>query len=156
MHLLVVLLLLGLRLGLGLLLTESLEASDGDTVKVTHTILRDATTTLGVLLENTDALKTLDDLTLNRSGSVGVVRGAESAVGGTTVELSEVANTNSLAEVNVTGKGGGTDVEPVRVVRGLLLEVTGLDDVDPDGDLDLTCEGAKVAIAKKGEREGSV
>lgn len=136
--LLVLVLVLGLRLAL-LLLAGSLEASHGDTVQVTHTILRDTTTTLGVLLENTDTLETLNNLTLNGSGSVGVVRRAESAVRGTTVELSEVADTNSLAEVDMTGKGGSADVEPVGVVRGLLLEVTGLDKVNPDGDLDLAC-----------------
>lgn len=140
MHLLVILLLVRLLLGLGLvLLSESLEAGDGDSVEVTHTILRDTTTTLGVLLENTNTLETLNDLALNRTGGVSVVRRAETAVGGTTVELSEMADTDSLAKVDVTGEGGGADVEPVWVVRGLLLEVTGLDNVDPGGHLDLAC-----------------
>lgn len=66
-----------------------------------------------------------------------MVRRAEASVGSTTVELSEVADTDSLAEVDVTGESGSADVEPVRVVRCLLLEVSGLDNVDPDWDLDL-------------------
>ncbi|KAI3492262.1 hypothetical protein L1887_43288 [Cichorium endivia] len=129
---------------------DCLEAGDGDTVKVTHAILRDATATLGVLLENTNALKTLDDLALHGARGVGVVRGAEAAVGGTTVELSQMADTDSLAQVDVAGERGGADVEPVGIVRGLLLEVTGLDNVDPDGHLDLAWKvGAKVRATCK-------
>jgi hypothetical protein len=40
----------------------------------------------------------------------------------------------------VAGNGGGTDVEPVLVVRSELLAGSGLDEVDPDGDLELTRE----------------
>lgn len=46
-------------------------------------------------------------------------------------------------EVDVASDGGGTDVEPVLVVRGELLAGAGLDDVDPDGDLELACVGAR-------------
>lgn len=55
------------------------------------------------------------------------------------MELAEGTNTDRLAEVDVAGKSSGTDVEPVWVVRGLLLVGAGLDDVNPCGDLDLAC-----------------
>mgnify|MGYP001306717854 CR=1 FL=1 len=38
--------------------------------------------------------------------------------------------------------GGSADVEPVLVVRRELLASAGLDDVDPDGDLELACAHA--------------
>ena len=134
--LLVVLLVLVLIL---LLLTLSLKAGNSDSVKVSLAVLRDPSATLGVLLEDTDTLKALDDLALNRARGVGVVRGAESSVRGTTVQLSQSTDTNSLAQVNVAGERSGADVVPVRVVGGLLLVSTGLDEVNPGGDLELAC-----------------
>lgn len=67
------------------------------------------------------------------------------------MELSEVADTNSLAKVDVTSKGGSTDVEPVRVVRCLLFKVAGLDNVDPDRDLDLACNAGRIEEEGRGK-----
>jgi hypothetical protein len=70
----------------------------GDTVEVTLAVNGDAATTTGsVLLEDTDLLEGLENLALDRAGGVGVVRGAVTAVGGTTVELLESTNTDVLA-----------------------------------------------------------
>lgn len=99
-------LLLVLVLVLLLLLTLRLKAGHGNTVKVTHAVLADSATTLGVLLQNTDALETLDDLALHGAGSGAVVRRAETTVGSTTVELGKSTDTNSLAEVNVASNSG--------------------------------------------------
>jgi len=57
---------------------------------------------------------------------------------GSTVQLGQSTDTDGLAQVDVAGKGSSSDVEPVRVVRGLLLVGTSLDNVNPDGDLDLS------------------
>jgi len=55
----------------------------------------------------------------------------------TAMELSERADADGLAEVDVACNGGGADVEPVRVVRAELLVCAGLDDVDPCRHLEL-------------------
>ena len=47
------------------------------------------------------------------------------------MDLPEPADTDSLAEVDVPGDGGSTDVPPVLVLRRHLLGVAGLDGVDP-------------------------
>lgn len=65
--------------------------------------------------------------------------GAAASVLGGTVDLSETANTDGLAEVDVAGDGGGTDVEPVNVLGRELLGGTSLDGVNP------TCEALEPA-----------
>lgn len=59
------------------------------------------------------------------------------AVGGT-VQLGERSDTDRLAEVDVARDGGSPHVKPVRVIRSEFLLGTGLDGVDPGGDLELT------------------
>lgn len=174
--LLVVLLLLRLLLGL-LLVALGLEDGGGDTVKVTHAILRDLAAAVGVGLKDTDLLERLDNVALDTGGRVAVVAGADTTTVLGAVELGEGANTDVLAEVDVTGNGRcegsvessrrpqfreerrgegeqvpfsrapfsqdsrlltGADVVPVGVVRSKLLLATGLDNVDPGGDLELT------------------
>lgn len=53
------------------------------------------------------------------------------------MELAESTNTDVLAQVDVAGDGGSTDVEPVLGVRSQLLGRSGLDGVNPGGDLEL-------------------
>lgn len=57
--------------------------------------------------------------------------GTAATVLGGTVDLAETADTNGLAEVDVAGDGGSTDVEPVNVLGRELLSRTSLDGVDP-------------------------
>lgn len=57
--------------------------------------------------------------------------GAAATVLGSAVDLAETANTDGLAEVDVAGDGGGTDVEPVNVLGRELLSRTSLDGIDP-------------------------
>lgn len=47
------------------------------------------------------------------------------------MDLAETADTNGLAEVDVTGNGGSADVEPVDALRRELFGGSGLDSVDP-------------------------
>lgn len=115
-----------------LVLLVGLEGGHGDTVQVTLASLGNAAATLVlVLLKNTNLLKGLHDLAVNRAGGVDVVGGAGAAVLGGTVDLAETADTDGLAEVDVAGDGGGADVVPVNGLRRELLAVAGLDGVNP-------------------------
>lgn len=100
-RLLVIFLLLGLKSG------------HSDTVQITLTGLGDAATSLIlILLEDTNLLKRLHDLAVNGAGGVNVVRWARATVLWGSMDLSETANTDGLAHVDVAGNGSGADVEP--------------------------------------------
>lgn len=102
-HLLVVLILLLLGLDSGL----------GDTVQITLAGLGDTAATLVlILLKDTDLLEGLEDLAVDRAGSVDVVGRARAAVLGATVDLAKTADTDGLADVDVAGDSGSADVEP--------------------------------------------
>ena len=121
-HLLVILILLLLSLGSGL----------GDTVQISLSGLGDAAATLLlVVLKDTNLLEGLDDLAVDRAGGINVPGGAVATVLGSTVDLAETADTDGLAQVDVTGDRGGTDVEPVNVLGRELLGGTSLDGIDP-------------------------
>ena len=121
-RLLVILLILLLSLGGGL----------GDTVQITLAGLGDAAATLLlVLLNDANLLEGLEDLAVDGAGGVDVVGGTVAAVLGGTVDAAETADTDGLAEVDVTGHGGGADVEPVNVLGRELLGNTSLDGIDP-------------------------
>jgi hypothetical protein len=61
---------------------------------------------LGILFQDIDLLKGLEDLALDRAAGVDVVAGAGTAVNTATVELSEGTNTNAGAKVDVAGNRG--------------------------------------------------
>jgi hypothetical protein len=85
----------------------------GDTVQVTLTALGDPSATLVLVnLNNTDLLESLEHSAVDLTGGVDVVRWTRTAVLGRSVDLAETANTDSLAEVDVTGDSGGANVEP--------------------------------------------
>lgn len=65
------------------------------------------------MLEDTDLLEGLHDLTVDGAGGIDVVGGAGAAVLGGTVDLAETANTDGLAHVDVASDGGGADVVPI-------------------------------------------
>lgn len=69
------------------------------------------------MLKDTDLLKGLEDLTVDGTGGVDVVGGTVTAVLGRAVDLAETVDTDSLAEVDVTGDGSGADVVPISSVR---------------------------------------
>lgn len=132
-----------------ILLLVSLSSGLGNTVQITLAGLGDAAATLVlVLLKDTNLLEGLHDLAVDGARGVDVLGGARAAVLGGAVDLAEAADTNSLAEVDVAGDGGGTDVEPVNVLRRELLGRAGLDGINPtcrEDDLlmDDTAEGRK-------------
>ena len=104
-----ILLVIGLLLGLS--------GGLGDTVKITLAGLGDAAATLLLVdLNDTDLLKSLEDLAVDTAGGVDVLGGAHTSVLGGAVDLSETANTDGLAHVDVAGNGGGAHVEPVNVL----------------------------------------
>ncbi len=104
----------------------------GNSVKITLAGLGDAAATLVlVLLEDTDLLKGLEDLALDSTGGVNVVGGAGTTVLGRAVDLTQAANTDGLAEVDVTGDGGSADVVPVGVLGRKFVGGGGLDSVNP-------------------------
>ncbi len=115
-----------------LLLLISLSSGLGNTVQITLAGLGDAAATLVlVLLKDTNLLEGLHDLAVDGARGVDVLGGARAAVLGGAVDLAEAADTNGLAEVDVAGNGGGTDVEPVNVLRRELLGRAGLDGINP-------------------------
>jgi hypothetical protein len=84
------------------------------TVQISLSALCDsAASLLLILLEDTDLLKCLHDLAVNGSGGVNVVGWAGTTVAGGAVNLAETTNTDGFAEVDVTGDGSGTNVEPI-------------------------------------------
>lgn len=75
--------------------------------------------------------------------------GASSVLG--TVELGKGTDTDVLPEVDVSSDGSSPHVEPVRVVRSQLLLGTGLNNVDPCGDLELA---GSLKVGRVGFDEG--
>lgn len=110
------------------LLLLSLSGGLGDTVKITLAGLGDAAATLLLVdLDDTDLLKSLEDLAVDATGGIDVLGGADTSVLGGTVDLSETADTDGLAHVDVAGDGGGAHVEPVNVLcreSGLAINAT--------------------------------
>lgn len=115
-----------------LILLLGLSGGLGNSVQITLAGLGDAAATLVlVLLNDANLLEGLEDLAVDGAGGIDVVAGAVATVLGSAVDLAETANTDGLAEVDVAGDGGGTDVEPVNVLGRQLLGGTSLDGVNP-------------------------
>ena len=115
-----------------LVLLVGLSGGLGDTVQITLAGLGDAASTLVlILLKDTNLLKGLEDLAVDRARGVNVLGGAGTTVLGGTVNLAEAADTDGLAKVDVAGNGGGADVVPVNVLGRELLGDTSLDGIDP-------------------------
>lgn len=115
-----------------------LNSSHRNSVQISGTRLGDSPTTLasGILvlinlLDNAELLERLDDLAVNGAGGIDVVVGPRATVLGAAVDFAETANTDGLAQVDVSGDGGGADVEPVGGLRGELVAVRGLDSINP-------------------------
>jgi hypothetical protein len=91
-----------------------------------------------VLLQDTNLLQGLEDLTVDGTRGINMVRRTRATVDSTTVNLVQGTDTNTLADVDVTGNRGGTDKVPIGIIRSQFLVGTGLNNVDPLGDLELT------------------
>jgi len=102
------------------------------TVQITLSGLgNSATSLILVTLKDTDLLKRLHDLAVDRAGGIDVVGWAGATVAGGAVDLAKTADTDGLAEVDVAGDGGGAHVEPVDGLRWELLGWAGLHRVNP-------------------------
>lgn len=90
----------------------------GNSVQIPLAALGDPAATLVlVVLKHADLLERLQHPTVDRAGAVDVVGGAVAAVLGGAVDLAETVDTESLAEVDVTGDGSGADVVPIDSLR---------------------------------------
>lgn len=102
------------------------------TVQITLAGLGDAAASLVLIaLKDTNLLEGLHDLAVDGAGGIDVVGWAGATVAGGAVNLAEASNTDSLAEVDVAGDGGGADVEPVNGLWWELLGGTGLHGINP-------------------------
>lgn len=64
-------------------------------------------------LKDSDLLEGLEDTAVDLAGGIDVVVGARAAVLGRAVDLAKTADSDGLAEVDVTGDSGGADVVPM-------------------------------------------
>jgi hypothetical protein len=114
------------------ILLLSLGGRLGDTVQISLAGLGDAAATLLlILLKDTNLFQSLHNLAVDTATGIDVLGRTDTSVLGGTVDLAKAANTDSLAEVDVTGNGSGADVEPIGVLRRQLAGGTGLDGVNP-------------------------
>ena len=103
-------------------------------IQVPHPALRDPSAPLTpflIHLHHPQLFERLHDLPVHRPARVAVVRRPRPPVLGAAVDLPEAPDADGLAQVDVAGYGGGTDVEPVRGLGGELVAVRGFDGVDP-------------------------
>lgn len=79
--------------------------------------------------DNTKSLEFLQSVSDDLTGSGGVVVLSSSVVLASSVDVSESANSNLRAEVDLSGQRCNSDVVPVRVFRSQVLQVTSLDEI---------------------------
>ena len=77
-----------------------------DLLKISLSVLGDSSSSVGVVLEDSDLLEGLADVPLDRGRGVGVVGGSDSSSVLASVELGERSDTNVLSEVDVSSDGG--------------------------------------------------
>lgn len=74
--------------------------------------------------------------------------GSETSVDGTTVQLVQLTNTNLLSQVDVTGDGSSSLVEPsLRLLGRQLIAGRGLDNVNVTRDLQLTLSLQELGVS---------
>ena len=93
--------------------------------------MADIPSTLLVDLNHTNLLQALQDLSVDGTGGVNVMGWAGTTVLLSAVGLAETADTNRLAEVDVTGDRSGADVIPVDGLWREFLVVAGLYGINP-------------------------
>ena len=112
--------------------------SGGDGVQLALSSLGDLATSITALLNKSSRLEGL------QSGAHRVGGRSGESVGSSTASLSaseldaQVTNSDTLVQVNLTGNSGTSDVEPVGIVGGQILVGSGLHDVAPGRDFDLS------------------
>lgn len=147
-------------------LLVTLQGLGSNTVQVSLTVLRDLSTTPWGDLNDTDLLKSLNDLSVDGPRSIDVLRRSDTSVLGVTVKLVQLTNTDLLSQVDVSGDRGSTLVEPaLSILWWHLVTTGGLDDVDVTWNLQLTLSlqegsvgvneilGSDVSVLKEIEKE---
>jgi len=102
-----------------------------DAVEITLAARGDAATTLRILLHDANGFELLEHGTGDRARANLVVVAASPSVASTAVRLAERTHTHVTLRVELASNGGGTNVEPIRIIRRELLVRRGLDGVDP-------------------------
>lgn len=116
-----------------------LQGLSSNTVQVSLTVLRDSSATLWRNFKNTNLLQGLDNSSVDGAGSVGVLVWSETSVDGATVQLVQLTDTNVLSQVNVSGSGSSSLVEPsLGFLWGQLVTGRGLDKFNVTWNLQLT------------------
>jgi len=108
-----------------------------DAIKILLSDTGHSSSTALALLDNLHLLKLDEDRSDDTGVGLSEVLGADAALVGAAVPLAELTYAESRAEVDLAGDGGGADVVPVLTVGGELLVAGGLDEVGPDGELEL-------------------
>lgn len=122
-----------------LVILLSLESLGSNSVQISLSVLGDSSATLGALLNDTNLLQSLQNLSVDRAGSISVVRRSGSSVDGVAVSLVQSADTNILSKVNVSSDGGRSLVEPSLSILGReFVTRGGLDQLNVTRDLELT------------------
>jgi hypothetical protein len=90
-------------------------------------------------LNKTKRLKGVKSVTDNTSRSLGVMLRSDRSlfVGATTKHAAHGTYSKTLTEIDTAGDGSSSDIVPVRVKRGKLLEASGLGEIHISGELDL-------------------
>lgn len=115
------------------------QSLSGDTVQISLTVFRDSSATLWRDFDNTDLLQSLQDPSVDGTGSIDVLLWSGSSVLGATVQFVQFTDTDMLSQVDVSGNGSSTLVEPtLRVLWRHLIACRGLDNVNVTWDLQLT------------------
>lgn len=115
------------------------QSLSSNTVQVSLTVLGDLSATLWRNLNNADLLQSLNNLSVDRAGSVSVLVWSETSVDSTTVQLVQLTDTNVLSQVDVSGSRSSSLVEPgLRFLGRQLVAGGGLDKLHVTGNLQLT------------------
>lgn len=109
-------------LGLLVIFFQSLSSN---TVQVSLTVLGDLSATLWRNLNNANLLQSLDNLSVDRAGSVSVLVWSETSVDRATVQLVQLTDTNVLSQVDVSGSRSSSLVEPGLGLLGRQLIASG-------------------------------
>lgn len=107
---------------------QTLRICEQATHQISLSGLSNTTTSLVLIkLEDTDLLKSLHNLTVNRSRRISVVGWSRTTVASGSVNFTHASNTDSFAKIDVTSNRSGTGVKPVDRLRWELFCRSSLD-----------------------------
>ena len=109
----------------------------GDAIEIPLTGRSDAATTLRILLDDTDGFELLEHSARDATGTDLVVVTTNALVTRTAVRLAQRTHTHVTLRVELASDRGSANVKPIRVVRGVLFEGGGFDDINPLRDFHL-------------------